>query len=71
MGAKFKVAQPWLTLFARLILGGVLLAAGALKIGSLQKSAMAVRAYELLPVPSPIFLDIHCLGLKLGLDYFL
>jgi len=50
MDAKFKVVQPWLTLFSRLILGGVLLLAGALKIGNLQKSAMAVRAYELLPV---------------------
>ena len=47
---KFKISQPWLTLIARLILGGVLLVAGALKIGNLQKSAMAVRAYELLPV---------------------
>jgi uncharacterized membrane protein YphA (DoxX/SURF4 family) len=37
-------------LLARLILGGVLLAAGGLKIGNLQKSAMAVRAYEMLPV---------------------
>jgi uncharacterized membrane protein YphA (DoxX/SURF4 family) len=52
---KFKVAQPWLTLIARLILGAVLLAAGALKIGNLQKSAMAVRAYELLPVHLLIF----------------
>jgi uncharacterized membrane protein YphA (DoxX/SURF4 family) len=50
MDAKFKVVQPWLTLFSRLILGGVLLLAGVLKIGNLQKSAMAVRAYELLPV---------------------
>ena len=50
MDAKFKVVQPWLTLFSRLILGGVLLLAGAFKIGNLQKSAMAVRAYELLPV---------------------
>jgi uncharacterized membrane protein YphA (DoxX/SURF4 family) len=47
---KFNVAQPWLTLLARLILGGVLIAAGALKVGNLQKSAMAVRAYEMLPV---------------------
>jgi uncharacterized membrane protein YphA (DoxX/SURF4 family) len=47
---KFTIAQPWLTLLARLILGGVLIAAGALKVGNLQKSAMAVRAYELLPV---------------------
>lgn len=44
------LAQPWLTLIARLILGGVLIIAGALKIGNLQKSAMAVRAYELLPI---------------------
>ncbi len=50
MRDKFNIAQPWLTLLARLILGGVLIAAGALKVGNLQKSAMAVRAYELLPV---------------------
>ena len=50
MDAKFKVVQPWLTLFSRLILGGVLLLAGALKIGNLQKSAMSVRAYEMLPI---------------------
>jgi uncharacterized membrane protein YphA (DoxX/SURF4 family) len=50
MRAKFYIYQPWLTLLARLILGGVLLAAGGLKIGNLQKSAMAVRAYEMLPV---------------------
>jgi uncharacterized membrane protein YphA (DoxX/SURF4 family) len=45
--AKFYTYQPWITLLARLILGGVLLVAGALKVGNLQKSAMAVRAYEL------------------------
>ena len=50
MRGKFTIAQPWLTLLARLILGGVLIAAGALKVGNLQKSAMAVRAYEMLPV---------------------
>jgi uncharacterized membrane protein YphA (DoxX/SURF4 family) len=50
MRAKFYIYQPWLTLVARLILGGVLLAAGGLKIGNLQKSAMAVRAYEMLPI---------------------
>jgi uncharacterized membrane protein YphA (DoxX/SURF4 family) len=50
MRDKFNIYQPWLTLIARLILGGVLLAAGGLKIGNLQKSAMSVRAYELLPV---------------------
>lgn len=50
MQEKFKIAQPWLTLLSRLILGGVLIVAGALKIGNLQKSAMSVRAYEMLPI---------------------
>jgi len=63
---KFKVAQPWLTLIARLILGGVLLAAGALKIGSLQKSAMAVRAYELLPIQLANFLGYTLPWVEIG-----
>lgn len=50
MRDKFVLVQPWLTLLARLILGGVLIIAGALKVGNLQKSAMAVRAYEMLPI---------------------
>jgi len=54
--AKFDTYQPWITLLARLILGGVLLVAGALKVGNLQKSAMAVRAYELLPTAIANFL---------------
>lgn len=41
--------QLWLTLLGRLILGGVLLTAGALKVGKPQLSAMSVRAYEILP----------------------
>ena len=45
----FERFQPWLTTVARLVLGGVLVAAGALKIPHPDKSAMAVRAYELLP----------------------
>lgn len=50
MRSKFVKAQPWLTLLFRLGLGGVLVAAGYLKAIHPQKSAMAVRAYELLPV---------------------
>lgn len=42
--------QPWLTLLFRLILGGVLLVAGGLKVRNPQKSAMSVRAYEILPI---------------------
>ena len=45
-----KKAQPWIGLLARLGLGGVLLYAGYLKAFSPEKSMMAVRAYELLPI---------------------
>lgn len=38
-----------LGLLARLVLGGVLLVAGALKVTSPEQSALAVRAYQLLP----------------------
>lgn len=47
---KFERVQPWLTFLARLSLGGVLLVAGALKVSHPDKSAMSVRAYELLPL---------------------
>ncbi len=50
MLSKLMKIQPWLTLLFRLVLGGVLLVAGGLKVGNPQKSAMAVRAYELLPI---------------------
>jgi uncharacterized membrane protein YphA (DoxX/SURF4 family) len=71
MGDKFKVVQPWLTLVARLILGGVLLIAGALKIGSLQKSAMSVRSYELLPVPIANFLGYTLPWIEIGIGLLL
>ena len=45
-----KKAQPWIGLLARLILGGVLLVAGYLKAFTPDKSMMAVRAYEILPI---------------------
>ena len=38
-----------LGLLLRLVLGGVILVAGALKVGHLETSARAVRAYQLLP----------------------
>ena len=67
MRAKFDTYQPWITLLARLILGGVLLVAGALKVGNLQKSAMAVRAYELLPTTIANFLGYVLPWLEIGL----
>ncbi len=41
--------QPLMTLLARLVLGGVLLAAGGLKVFKPTESANAVAAYKVLP----------------------
>ncbi|WP_308169645.1 MauE/DoxX family redox-associated membrane protein [Acrocarpospora catenulata] len=43
------MAVPWVTTLARLVLGGVLIVAGWLKIGTPALSVQAVKAYELLP----------------------
>jgi uncharacterized membrane protein YphA (DoxX/SURF4 family) len=55
---KFTSAkyQPWLTLAFRLILGGVLIVAGALKVSDPYSSATSVRAYQILPVDLANFL---------------
>ncbi|MCX6448635.1 MAG: DoxX family membrane protein [Actinobacteria bacterium] len=50
MKEKFVILQPWIGLVARLILGGVLFLAGFLKVDEPDKSQMAVRAYEMLPI---------------------
>jgi uncharacterized membrane protein YphA (DoxX/SURF4 family) len=68
---KFKVAQPWLTLLVRLTLGGVLLIAGAVKVPNLPKSAMAVRAYEVLPIPLANFLGYTLPWIEIGLGLLL
>jgi uncharacterized membrane protein YphA (DoxX/SURF4 family) len=60
-----------LTLLARLGLGGVLLAAGGLKIENLQKSAMSVRAYELLPVGLANFLGFVLPWIEIGMGLLL
>lgn len=41
--------RDWVGLAARLVLGGVLLVAGGLKLPNLGESVIAVRAYQLLP----------------------
>ncbi|MEO3812871.1 DoxX family protein [Sphaerisporangium sp. B11E5] len=42
-------ALPWVTTAARLVVAGVLIVAGWLKIGTPALSVQAVKAYELLP----------------------
>jgi uncharacterized membrane protein YphA (DoxX/SURF4 family) len=54
-----------------LVLGGVLIAAGVLKIGNLQKSAMAVRAYELLPISLANFLGYSLPWVEIGIGLLL
>jgi uncharacterized membrane protein YphA (DoxX/SURF4 family) len=49
--SKFEKLQPWIGLVSRLTLGGVLFVAGYLKVDKLEISQMAVRSYELLPIP--------------------
>jgi uncharacterized membrane protein YphA (DoxX/SURF4 family) len=71
VGDKFNRFQPWLTLLARVVLGGTLLVAGALKVGNLQKSAMAVRAYELLPVSLANFLGYALPWIEIGVGLLL
>lgn len=46
---RWAQARPWLTVALRLILGGVLLVAGAIKLPDPGASVRAVRAYQLLP----------------------
>ena len=46
---RFASAAPWISTGARLVLGGVLVVAGALKVIDPQSSVVAVRAYRLLP----------------------
>ena len=47
--AAVKEWRDWVGLAARLILGGVLVVAGGLKLGNLADSVYAVRAYRILP----------------------
>jgi len=66
-----KKYQSWVALIARLVLGGVLLAAGLLKYKHLDKSQMAVRAYELLPISLANFLGIVLPFVEIGIGILL
>ena len=61
-----KKAQPWIGLLARLGLGGILLYAGYLKAFTPEKSMMAVRAYELLPIWLANFFGLVLPWLEIG-----
>ena len=61
----------WFGLLARLTLGGVLFAAGWLKVFTPAKSQMAVRAYELLPISVANFFGIVLPWFEIGLGILL
>jgi uncharacterized membrane protein YphA (DoxX/SURF4 family) len=66
---RFDDLAPWISTVARLVVGGVLLVAGALKVIDPQSSVAAVRAYELVPgwLERPIGWGLPFLELGLGL----
>ena len=70
---KFTAGKfgSWFGLLSRLILGGVLFAAGWLKIFTPAKSQMAVRAYEVLPIGLANFLGIALPWLEVGFGVLL
>jgi uncharacterized membrane protein YphA (DoxX/SURF4 family) len=70
---KFAAGKfgSWFGLVSRLILGGVLFAAGWLKIFTPAKSQMAVRAYEVLPIGLANFLGIALPWLEVGFGILL
>jgi len=48
---RTTAVTPWISTAVRFVLGGILLAAGGIKVVDPQASVQAVRAYELLPAP--------------------
>jgi hypothetical protein len=63
--------QPWITFLFRLILGGVLLVAGALKVTDPYSSATSVRAYQILPIDLANFLGFVLPFAEIAIGIFL
>ena len=66
-----KKYSPWLGLIARLILGGVLIAAGWLKAFNTSDAENAVRAYQILPLKIADLVGITLPWVEIGLGIFL
>ena len=62
---------PYLGTFARLVLGGVWIAAGLLKVGDLAASGRSVVAYRLLPYPVATTLGAVLPFVEIGLGLLL
>jgi len=66
-----KKYSPWLGLISRLILGGVLIAAGWLKAFNTAEAENAVRAYQILPLPIADFVGISLPWIEIGIGILL
>src|SRR4051794_13426299 len=68
-GVRWSVAGPWLATAARLVLGGVFVVAGALKVPDPAAAVRAVRAYQLLPEPlvGPVAFGLPAVEIAVGL----
>jgi uncharacterized membrane protein YphA (DoxX/SURF4 family) len=66
-------AVPWLATTARLVLGGVFVTAGILKVPDPAAAVRAVRAYRLLPEPvvAPVAFGLPVLEIAVGLALLL
>ncbi|TWJ12766.1 methylamine utilization protein MauE [Stackebrandtia albiflava] len=62
---------PWVGLAARLIVGGVWLVAGGLKVSDLRSSIRAVQVYELLPNSLAEFVGIVLPLVEVGIGLLL
>jgi uncharacterized membrane protein YphA (DoxX/SURF4 family) len=66
---RWNAAGPWLATAARLVLGGVFVVAGALKVPDPAAAVRAVRAYQLLPesLVAPVSFGLPVLEIAVGL----
>jgi uncharacterized membrane protein YphA (DoxX/SURF4 family) len=73
VGVRRNAATPWLATAGRLVLGGVFVVAGALKIPDPAAAVRAVRAYQLLPEPlvSPVAFGLPVVEIAVGLALLL
>ena len=73
MGWERSAVVPWLATAARLLLGGVFLVAGVLKIPDPAAAVRAVRAYRLLPeaLVAPVAFGLPVVEIAVGLALLL
>ena len=66
---RWDQARPWLATLARLVLGGVFVVAGVLKVPDPAAAVRAVRAYQLLPEPlvAPVAFGLPVVEIAVGL----